>query len=200
MTRAPHSRERSHFEDIYARAEDPWGFRFSEYERDKYAATVAAMPKPHFQAGLEVGCSIGEFTWLLAKNCNSLLGVDTVAAALEVARARCAEFPHVHFTQMHVPAQWPKGQFDLIVLSEILYFFAPNDISTIAARVSKSLAPEGTVVLVNWLGHTEDPCTGDEAAEVFLASLPNMQITSQQRRCRYRIDVLTRQPRSGRCS
>jgi SAM-dependent methyltransferase len=200
MTRAPHSRDRSHFEEIYANAEDPWHFRSSEYEREKYAATIAALPKPVFHAGLEVGCSIGELTSLLAKRCTSLLGVDTVAAALNVAQARCIEHPHVHFAQIHVPAKWPEGQFDLVVLSEVLYFFAPNDISMIAARVNESLAAEGTVVLVNWLGRTEDPCTGDEAAELFLASLPDFQTASQKRRCGYRLDVLLRQSQSGRCS
>jgi cyclopropane fatty-acyl-phospholipid synthase-like methyltransferase len=192
MTQAPLSRGRSHFERIYASAEDPWNFRSSKYEREKYDATIAALPRPKFQAGLEVGCSIGELTRLLAERCESLLGVDTVAAPLKIAGARCAGLPHVRFAQMHVPATWPEGLFDLVVLSEVLYFLTPNDISALAARVNASLRNEAVVVLVNWLGRTDDPCSGDEAAERFIASLPKLRTGLQRRQSRYRIDVLIR--------
>jgi hypothetical protein len=33
------------FERLYQQSPDPWGYRTSSYEQEKYAATLAALPK-----------------------------------------------------------------------------------------------------------------------------------------------------------
>ena len=50
-----------YFEQLYSRDPDPCRFATSEYERSKYAATLAAVPGQH-QSCFEVGCSIGVLT------------------------------------------------------------------------------------------------------------------------------------------
>ena len=60
----------SYFDAVYAASSDPWQFATSDYERAKYAATVAALPKPHFEQAFEIGCSIGVLTGLLAQRCS----------------------------------------------------------------------------------------------------------------------------------
>jgi hypothetical protein len=92
---------------------------------------------------------------------------------------------------MAVPGDWPAGRFDLIVLSELLYFLAADDLHAIAARVRASLTGNGIVLLVNWLGATGDPGTGDTAAETFIAATaPDLRPTLQRRKLHYRIDRL----------
>ena len=112
----------SYFEQLYARDPDPWRFATSEYERDKYAATLAALPRRRFASGFEVGCSIGVLTRQLAERCDTLLGADVADAALDQARARCADQHWVRFEHMLVPQDWPGGAFDLIIFSEVLYY------------------------------------------------------------------------------
>ena len=108
-----------YFERIYARKDDPWGFETSEYERRKYEQTLLHLPKTRYTRGLEVGCSIGVLTRLLAERCDRLVGVDVSEQALERARLRCAGMVHVEFRCMHMPAEMPDGLFDLIILSEV---------------------------------------------------------------------------------
>jgi trans-aconitate methyltransferase len=189
MSGFPQSRDAAHFERIYASSEDPWNFRASPYERAKYAATMAALPTRRFRSALEVGCSIGELTRLLADRCDAVHGLDIAAAPLDAARRRCDDKPQVRFTQMTVPRQWPLGLYDLIMLSEVLYFLAPDDVRAMAARVCQALPPNGVVVLVNWLGASDDPATGDEAADGFIAAAaPALRLDLQQRFDRFRID------------
>jgi len=158
MSSTTQSRDAAHFERIYANSEDPWNFRTSPYERAKYAATMAALQTRRFRAALEVGCSIGELTRLLTKRCDAVHGLDIAAAPLEIARLNCDDLPQVRFSQMAVPAHWPPGLYDLIMLSEVLYFLAPDDVQALAERVCQALPPNGVVVLVNWLG-TRQPVT-----------------------------------------
>jgi len=184
------SRDQAHFQRIYAESEDPWNFRSSVYEREKYAATLAALPARRFSQGLEVGCSIGELTALLAPLCDSLVGIDIVAEPLAAARLRCAGTPHVRFNQLCAPAEWPNGRFDLVMLSEVLYFLSSSDIRHLAGRVCQTLAPGGVVVLVNWLGQTDDPATGHAAAQTFIDAAPNLHHDMHQTHPGYRIDRL----------
>src|ERR1700684_4665277 len=73
------------FERLYHESADPWGYRTSDYEREKYAATLAALPKRSHGLCLEVGCSIGVCTGLLAARCEHVVAIDFSLGALRLA-------------------------------------------------------------------------------------------------------------------
>jgi cyclopropane fatty-acyl-phospholipid synthase-like methyltransferase len=177
---------------LYESNPDPWGFTDDPYERAKYQHSIEALGNPNrFLAGLEVGCSIGVLTHLLGPRCETLLGVDLLDQPLRLAAERCADQPWVSFRRMQVPDEWPNQRFDLIVLSEVLYFLSPEDIDRLVHRVTSSLLPGARVLLVNWLGESDDPMTGDAAAERFITTgASDLTVTEQARRPRYRLDLL----------
>lgn len=180
-----------YFERLYAGDPDPWQFATSEYERDKYAATLAALPPRRFARAFEVGCSIGVLTRQLADRCDVLLGADVAEGALAQARERCAGLFHVKLSRMTVPQEWPEGNFDLILFSEVLYYLGFPGLHEAAARTLDGLAPGGCVLLVNWLGPTDGACSGDETADLFIADCaPRLVPTLQRRAERYRLDLL----------
>jgi cyclopropane fatty-acyl-phospholipid synthase-like methyltransferase len=185
------SRSSAHFDKLYQSNPDPWGFHTDPYERAKYDHSIEALGEQHFEAGLEVGCSIGVLTRMLAPKCSALLAVDIVDQPLEAAAKHCADQPWVQFRRMQVPDEWPDQRFDLIVLSEVLYFLSPVDLDSCARRVSGSLLPGAKVLLVNWLGKSDDPSSGDQAAERFIAATSAvLTVARQDRRPGYRLDLL----------
>ena len=187
------SLDRSYFETLYARKADPWDFRTSPYEKRKYAATLAVLSRPTYARVLEVGCSIGVFTRLLAPRCDALLSVDTSPRALAEAQRDSADLGHVTFRLASLPEEFPNGTFDLIVLSEVLYYFSPTDLAGVAARCETALTADGEIVLCHWLGETNYPLGGDEAAEGFMSSLaPRFRAVATQREPEYRLDLLAR--------
>jgi predicted TPR repeat methyltransferase len=184
------SRGPDYFERIYAGDPDPWDFETSAYENEKYDATIAMLGGRRFQNAMEIGCSIGVLTFRLAAHCERLMAVDVVESALARARTRCAGLPGVHFENRCLPQDWPaEEKFDLIVLSEVLYFLSPPDISRLAALAAGSLAPGGYALLVNYTEAIDEPCGGDEAAEIFIAASQFAQ-KRQVIRPKYRIDLL----------
>ncbi len=186
------SRPATYFERLYRSSPDPWAFETSLYEQAKYDNTLHTLGNRHFTLALEVGCSIGVLTRMLAPRCTCLLGLDIVEAPLRAARTRCADYPHVCFERMQVPQEWPEGPFDLIVLSEVLYFLSCGDIDACAAHVAKTLQSKGIVLLVNWTGETDDPTSGDSASERFIAGMKSrLRIAHQERHADYRLDLLT---------
>ncbi len=181
-----------HFDRLYANDPDPWKFATSDYERAKYAATLAALPQPRYARAFEVGCSIGVLTQRLAERCDAILAVDVADAALEQARLRCRDWPNVQFDRLIVPQDWPEGVFDLILFSEVLYYLDAADRAAAAELSLQALAPGAAIILVNWHGPTDGFCTGDAAAEEMIAACaPALRPVTQQRAERYRLDVLT---------
>ena len=191
MSRFKASLPQDYFDTLYTRDPDPWQFATSDYERGKYAATLAALPRDGYACGLEVGCSIGVLTKQLAPRCGELLALDVAERALDQARERCGGLNNLRFERRRVPAEWPTGHFDLILLSEVVYYLDRADVGELAARVKASLLPGGHVVLVHWLGETHYPLSGDEAAECFIAEIGDAaSIRHQERTDQYRLDVL----------
>jgi len=184
------SRDAAYFEAMYEADPDPWRFRTSAYEAAKYSETVAAIADRRYRSAVEVGCSIGVLSQRIAPLCDAFLGLDIVEAPLVEARARCRDLSQARFQRMAVPGDWPAARFDLILLSEVLYFLGPEDIAATAAHVRRSLLPGGRVLLVNWIGEPEPPQPGDASAEAFIraAGLP---VARQERADRYRLDLLT---------
>ena len=186
MTRRRNTIAPDYFEALYAADPDPWRFATSDYERDKYAASLAALPAGGFGAALEVGCSIGVFTRQLAPRCKTLLAIDVAEGALAQARARC---PGVRFERRAVPEQWPPDRFDLIVFSEVLYYLDAAALAATAAHALAALEPGGSLLLVHYLGGTDYPLTGDQAADGFIAAT-GLAPAYQRREPLYRLDRL----------
>jgi hypothetical protein len=155
------STNRSYFDAMYAADPDPWGFETSPYERRKYALTMACLPKPRYRSVFEPGCSIGVLTGMLAGRCDRLLATEVVPSALERARCRLATMSHVTLAPCAIPEEWPAGQFDLIMLSEIAYYFSEADLDRVLNLVVHSTAPGAHVVGVHWRGETDYPLSGD---------------------------------------
>lgn len=193
MSRHSASLPPDYFEQRYARDPDPWRFATSEYERAKYADTLAELPHPQYESALEIGCSIGVLTRALSDRCDTVLSLDVAEAALDQARERCRDLPHVTFLRARVPAEWPAGSFDLVLLSEVVYYLDTSDVAALADRVRQSLRASGGVILVHWTGETDYPLTGNEAAEHFIARAADFtRVVRQTSTDHYRLDVLLR--------
>lgn len=180
------SYDHAFFERLYMDRLDPWSVLTSDYEREKYEATLGALGRERYRHALELGCSIGGLTRLLADRCESLTAVDTSAVAIRRARALCRA-PHVRFVQAHLPdGEW-QASFDLVVLSEILYYFSIPALVRLAGRLSGMVTPSTAFVVVHWTGKTDYPLTGDRAMALF-RTLMRAELRSQTRHPSYRLE------------
>jgi predicted TPR repeat methyltransferase len=158
------------FDRLYEDGADPWGFETSEYERQKYAATIAALPGRPIAAALEIGCSIGVLTERLAAHVDHVLAVDVSEAAL--ARARTRGIRNATFERRELPEQMPKGPFEVIVASEVLYYLDPPAFDAMLDVVDAALAPDGSLLAVHWRHPTRTyPLGGDEVHDRLAARL-----------------------------
>ena len=186
-----------YFNDVYRNSNDPWNFETSEYELNKYKATIHALKSDSYKNVFEIGCSIGVLSEMLAPKCDKLLTIDAAEAPLVKARERLQKFPQVSVQKMAVPDQFPDEQFDLILMSEVGYYLAMPDLEHLQEQIITHLETNGQLLLVHWTPEVHDyPLTGDEVHEAFMAlSGPGKTLRHllNQREKTYRLDSFEKQ-------
>jgi SAM-dependent methyltransferase len=187
----PQSLTPEFFEQLYQANPDPWQLATSEYEAKKYAATLNALPRNLYHAGFEIGGSIGILTEKLARRCQSLLSVDVSQIAQTQAIDRCQQLTNIKFELMSVPQSFPTESFDLIVLSEVGYYWSWEDLRTAQSSIVDRLRPQGHLLLVHW---TADrgilSLTGDQVHDAFLGLVPDqLKRIKSLTEDKYRLDL-----------
>jgi SAM-dependent methyltransferase len=181
-----------YFDQVYAGADDPWDLRGRWYERRKRSAILAALPQERYRRGFEPGCAVGALTAGLAERCDELLAVDRHERPLAAAAETLAGHAHVRVARMDVPAQWPDGSFDLVVLSEIGYYFAGEDLARLAGLAATSVTPGGTLLGCHWRHRAPDHAVpGDEVHRV-VAAQPELLPAVRHLEEDFVLDVWTR--------
>lgn len=191
MTVKKNSLSEEYFDDVYGANADPWNFETSVYEKEKYSATINALPKEIYQNAFEPGCSLGFLSELLAPRTKKLLVTDASEAPLVQARKRLQPFSHVTVEKMAIPADFVRDSCDLIVLSEVAYYLNDDDLTILRKKTVEHLIIGGQLLLVHWTPLVHDyPQTGDGVHEFFL-QLKNKSLHHllHQRQETYRLDL-----------
>ncbi len=160
------------FEKRYAAEGDPWDFAGSVYEQRRYDLTLAMLPRPRYRHCVEPACATGELTARLATRCDRVSAFDGSPTVVAMAADRLADLANVGLTVASLPEYWPDEPADLIVFSELGYYFDAATWTGIVERATLRLAPGGTVLAVHWLGHSPDhPRHGEEVHDNLVAVL-----------------------------
>jgi SAM-dependent methyltransferase len=176
------------FERLYAASVDPWGYRDSEYEREKYGRTLAALPVRPLGAVLELGCSIGVFTERLASRCERVVAVDFSPRALQLAGARLAKRGNVRLVQGSFPEEALPGPWDVVVCSEVLYYLDEPALHTAVCWFAEQLRDGTCVVVVSWRGTDGgEPLRGDDVHDLLAVELARWHALDD-RQPGYRLD------------
>ncbi|MCO8274878.1 nodulation S family protein [Actinoplanes sp. TRM 88003] len=188
----------SYFEHMYARSSDPWSFATRWYDARKHALTVASLPARRYQSAFEPGCSTGLLTARLAERCDHVLAVDAVPAAVASAATHLAAASNVSLRAGRMPADWPGDTFDLIVLSELGYYFDDGDLTTLLDRAVASLEPGGDLVAVHWRRPVDEHARSGDDVHDRIAALPGLARQARHEEADFLLEVYTRTPPEAR--
>jgi cyclopropane fatty-acyl-phospholipid synthase-like methyltransferase len=141
---------RFEFEKRYLEHGDYWNYETSDYERAKYRRTldyIVALRRGNASV-LEVGCSIGVFTELLATQFEQVTGIDISREALALAARRHAR-PNIRFLRSDIRDIPATSRYDVIVCAEILYYILAEDVPRVVNKLADLLSDRGIVVTVS---------------------------------------------------
>jgi SAM-dependent methyltransferase len=177
------------FEAKYQNAVDPWDFATSPYEQGRYDAILRALPPRRYHRAFEPGCSIGILTERIADLCDHVVASDISPTAVSRTRDRCRSLRNVTVSQGALPGDTPEGDFDLIVFSEIGYYFSATTLRALVSELVEQLVPHGVLLAAHWLGHSPDHVmSGDRVHEIINDAPGLTPLRSQRHEC-FRINV-----------
>jgi SAM-dependent methyltransferase len=161
------------FEARYSQNDDPWDFATSAYELGRYQTTLSALSRTNYGTVYEPGCSVGVLTSALARMAAHVIAIDFAPSAVLRARTRCAASSNVEIHCASVATYVPDPPLDLVVFSELGYYFDPPELARIGRVLSRKLNTHGEFLAVHWLGHSPDHVMhGDQVHETLRRTLP----------------------------
>lgn len=137
------------FEKMFAVDPDPWNYATSRFERYKRDVLMRAVGLETYGRGLELACANGENTAVLSSRCLRLLALDASQTAIRLAEARNQGSFRIQFRHAVLPDEMPRGPFDLIVVSELLYYLRPDDLERLLMQLRQAVAPSGRIVFLH---------------------------------------------------
>jgi 2-polyprenyl-3-methyl-5-hydroxy-6-metoxy-1,4-benzoquinol methylase len=144
---------RFEFERLYLEHPDPWSYLTSAYERRKYERVLACALK--WRAGdkraLEVGCSVGVFSGMLADHFEKVTAIDVSKEALVAATRYNLGNKNVHFIHRDLQTLETNEQYDVIVCAEVLYYIGEKEVDLVCRQLERYLSERGIIVLVTGL-------------------------------------------------
>ena len=173
--------DREFFEQMYKASGDPWAFASSEYETDRYEATIRALKHRRYERAFEPGCSIGVLSAKLATLCWHVDAMDISPTAVEEARRRCRDLANVETTCGTLPDSIPDGEFDLIVFSEIGYYFEEDVLRRLGETLVSRLRTGGVLLGVHWLGRSKDHLLKGDRVHEILGSIDGIALEVSER-------------------
>ncbi|MCD2513430.1 class I SAM-dependent methyltransferase [Comamonas endophytica] len=145
---------------------DPWGYQKHWYERRRRQLIAAMLPNEKLGCVLEIGCSSGLMTQLLAPRASQLLAVDVSAKAVELARERLQGLPQVQVLQADITRDWPQQAFTHILLCDVAYYLEQAQIRQLARNIARQAT--GVLLLAHWRHAFEQVATPAQAAHDLL--------------------------------
>jgi SAM-dependent methyltransferase len=177
------------FDHRNLRNSDAYRFARSEYERSRDQSTMGALSRKSYPSAFEPGCSTGELTAQLARVCEYVRATDISQAAVQCARARCAHLKNVEIQCADITAQLPTVPVDLIVFSEIGYYFPAPQLVRIACSLASRLAAGGEFVAVHGLDRSADHVLHGDAVHCQLLAYLPLKWVKGERHEGFRIDT-----------
>ena len=179
---------RAFFDAIYERSPDPWSFASSIYELGRYERTLQALPRSRYKRAFEPGCSIGVLTERLALICDEVEAMEISCSAVDRARQRCSTQTNVHIVCASMADQMPTGEFDLVVFSEIGYYFAESQLASLVDKLITQISRGGTFLAVHWLGSSPDHLLSGDNVHQVISNIKELSLEHSERHADFRLD------------
>lgn len=156
-------------------ANEPWYVSSRASQRDRFARCLKLLGFPEFQPRrvLDVGCANGQFSSLLAKHSQEVIGIDINQQRIMDNQQRMAQEARLRFEQADfLQRSFEPESFDCISALEVLYYFSLEQQRLFFQKAYDCLRPGGRLLVsvnIFFSGHFSE--------ESFMANIdPRFQV------------------------
>ena len=150
---------------------DPWGYETHWYEKRRRAPMAALLPGEKLGQVVEIGCSTGLSTQMLAPRARHVLAIDVSPKAVSLARERLQGLAHVEIVQADITQDWPARSFDQILLCDVAYHLDAGQLGQLARNIRIQASADCVLLLAHWRHPFAQVITPAPAAHDLLAEV-----------------------------
>ena len=146
------------FDALYRRDADPWRVASTFYEQRKLDLVLGVLGRPTYERAWDPACGTGHLAARLSVRCGEVLATDLSATSIKITEETCRGLDNVVVRQRRVPGDGAADgdAFDLVVMSEFLYYLGDRDRSGVVDLIDQVTGPRAEVVGVHWRHHPHD--------------------------------------------
>lgn len=144
---------------------DPWQTNTQRREMVKRRQLFQAAGFRRWSRALELGAGNGSNSPLLARRSLRLDVCEATASGVALIRQAVAHCPNTEVYAHIIPDRFPAPSYDLIVISEVLYYLRPDHLDKLAGEISRSLVPGGRLLLAHHHQRFSDAWQAGERAQ-----------------------------------
>lgn len=157
------------FERKFAADPDPWKTWSSSFEQMKRRNLRHMVGTGRHGRVLEVAAGNGSNTSMLASRALRLTATEGTASGAELTARAVSGVPRTTVLQLDLAMPFPGPRYDLIVISEVLYYLDARTLSVLANNVANTLQPGGALVLAHHTAFFDDAQrSGADIHDLFL--------------------------------
>jgi 2-polyprenyl-3-methyl-5-hydroxy-6-metoxy-1,4-benzoquinol methylase len=160
---------RFEFERLYLENPDPWNYHSNPYERRKYERVLACALewRNACKSALEIGCSVGVFSRMLAGHFDKVTAIDVSKEALAAATRFNHAVKNICFMHRDLQSLNINDQYSVIFCSEVLYYIGERDAQIVCRQLDKHLSAAGVILMVTGVSSNQsDPSYFDGWADI----------------------------------
>jgi SAM-dependent methyltransferase len=172
-------------------SDDPWDQEHRWSEHRKYGITIASLLRARYTHAFEPGCATGILTERLAERSARVTATDRHPHAVARTRERLAGRDGVDVVVGRLP-EVPVGHFDLIVLSEVLYYLEAEDVRRTLDAVAERSTADAHLVAVHYRPEVADHALRGDAVHELLAAHPRWHVVVRHVDPDFLLDVCER--------
>lgn len=139
----------SGFAEKFAGDDDPWRTFSNRDEAVKRRAILHALGPGPLGRVLELASGNGSNSRAIAPRALRLDATEGTVEGTRLTARAIARWPRSRASTLALPAHFPHGRYDAIVIAELLYYLSPRAMRAVALDVADALRPGGRLVLAH---------------------------------------------------
>jgi len=136
---------RGEFEAMYRDIEDPWSCANLVDSLNNRLFLEILFHEREFERILDVGCGLGTFTQRV-KERQPGARVSACDISATAVRKAIVAYPEIDFFVLDILKEEISGQYDLVILSEVLWYILEN-VGEVFAKIHNALRPHGILAI-----------------------------------------------------
>ncbi|MBN9229894.1 MAG: methyltransferase domain-containing protein [Legionella sp.] len=175
------------FNQLYEGNDDPWNFTTNSYELFRYQRICDVIQNKKHAWIFEAGCSIGILTAKLAQFAEQVEAIDISEVAIQHAQKKCQHINNITFSASTLLDYAMSPATDLIILSEIGYYFTHSEWRLILDKIITQMRPNSYILASHWLGQSSDHLISGDAVQDTFSLFSNLYEVHQEQHPGFRL-------------